>query len=247
MKVKIPKSNHAALAAHIQALCTPSGDDFELDLGQLPDTTALLNAKKHEVDQHKLTKQALKDLQAEKATVDAELVTYQDLAKSNVPKANMDALEASYKKKLSDEQAARVAETAGLKKSLNKALVDKEAETIAGAISTAPKLLTPHIMSRLTVETDAEGNHVTRVLDAAGKPSALTLADLQKELVASKDFAPIIKATAAKGSSALKAPAGAGGTGGESDGKPFNFATANTSDIKARLEATGAVVTTEKE
>ena len=63
------------------------------------------------------------------------------------------------------------------------------------------------IKARLDLEI-ADGVPITRVLDAAGKPSALSLDDLKKEFVDNKSYAAIIKASDANG----------GGAGPSSDG-----------------------------
>ena len=72
----------------------------------------------------------------------------------------------------------------------------------------------PHIKNRLVA--DFEGDEpVTRILGPDGKPSNMTLDDLEKEFVANKDFSAIIVGSKASG--------GAGGgeqrrkTGGASD------------------------------
>lgn len=68
----------------------------------------------------------------------------------------------------------------------------------------------PHIKSRLSVE---EGK--TRVVDAAGHPSAFTIDDLEKEFRSNQLFAPVIigsKATGTGGEGGGKGKSPAGGS-----------------------------------
>lgn len=239
MKIKLTKDQWAALPSHVQAFCAAAGDAFEMDAAQIPDATALKNAKQHEVDAHKTTKKALADITGELATAKTELATFQDLATKNVPKANLEAIEQSYKDKIAKMEKDHSTATKGLEASLEDLLVGREASKLAGDISTVPSLLESVIRSRLKVDTDSGGKHVTRVLDANGKPSALTLEDLKKDLLANKEFAPILKGTKANGSSAPGAGPGSSAPGSQSQQGQNNLARIPATDLVARLEAKG--------
>ena len=77
--------------------------------------------------------------------------------------------------------------------------VNAEARRIAGelAIPGSADVLLPHIKARLKYDS----GKVT-VLDAEGKPSASTPAELAKEIASNKAFAPLIVASLANGGGA---------------------------------------------
>jgi hypothetical protein len=238
--MKISKAIHSALGAYLQSFCTAAGDEFEFDTSKVEDPAALKQAKDRERDEHKTTKTALKDLQAAHEAQKTELETFQQLAKDNVPKTNLEALEKSYKAQIEKTKADAAAEKSKLEKSLHTLLVDNKAIELANELSTAPNLLLPHIKAMLTVETDSEGVAHTRVLED-GKPSAKTLDDLKKDLLANKDYAAILKATKSKGSGASKGDSGSRAPEGQDGDKPFNPNTAKPSELVKYLEAKGAV------
>ncbi len=76
------------------------------------------------------------------------------------------------------------------------------------AVPGSANVLLPHIQSRLSMEIK-DGRAVAVVLDKAGKPSALTIEELGKEIASDKAFAPLIVASNASGSGAN----GANGSG----------------------------------
>ncbi len=147
---------------------------------------------------------------AEKAKKDAEDET-------NRKAGNVAAIEKSWQDKLDAAIAAKDAIIASLQGKLRQLLVRSKAQGIAAKISVAPDLLTPAIEARLTAELDAE-TPITRVLDVAGKPSALSIDDLEKEFVANPAYAAIIKANEASGGGA----GGGSGGGGAPTGNDFS-------------------------
>ncbi len=120
--------------------------------------------------------------------------------------AKLDTMEKKYKEILTKREAA-----------IGKLLVDKEAEMLAKEISNSPSLILPHIKSRLVADLDGD-EPITRIIGTDGKPSALNIADLKKELLANKEFAVILIGSRASGGGAgdtRKAESGA-------TGKPFD-------------------------
>lgn len=205
MKRIITKSEHSALAKHFQAeyKADESGENFTLDLTDYEDPAALKRAKDHERDQGKKAREELKAAQDRLAELENER---EQMLKGSVPKGDVEKLEASYKAKLAKRETELTTEMSALRGNLNTMLVDNVANQLATEISTSPKLILPHIKQRLAAEY-AEGKASTRILDAEGKPSAMTIEDLRKEFLANKDFSTILIGTKASGSGA----AGAGG------------------------------------
>jgi hypothetical protein len=124
-------------------------------------------------------------------------------------------------------------------------MIDDKAREIAAQISTTPKAMERLIRDRLTIEEDGD-EYVVRVLDADGKPSALSVAELQKEIVSDKALSGIIKGSQASGGGAEK--------GGQGGGGAFNIAdfrnqdgTTNWSKVAEANKADPTVLTKVKE
>lgn len=147
------------------------------------------------------------------------------------------ALEASWKEKV--DAAKREGQTAvdKLKSQLGGVLVSERARSMATKLSTSPELLLPHITSRLSVDLDGD-EPKTRVLDATGKPTAATLEDLEKEVLADKRFAAIIIASKASGGRATReSQTSRARPAVNDDGKPVNLASLGPVQLKEAVKA----------
>jgi len=184
----------AALDAAIQQFYEESADGgYELALdGEDKSSAVLLRAKEHEVNARKEAEKANRELKAELAAIRDE---------KSRKSGDVESLDASYKEKIAamqKEAADRIAQKDAF---ISKILVDGEAHRIAAEISSSPNLILPHIKARLAADLDSD-TPSTKVLDATGNLSALTLEDLKKEFVANKDYSSIILASKASGSGA---------------------------------------------
>ncbi len=204
---------------------------FLLDLDGYEDPAALKRAKDHEKEARKTAEKQAKDLATEKEKLQEEI---DEMRRGNLPKADVDKLEASWKTKLAAKEAELTGKLTSAQKSLQKHLVDNVATTLAAKISSAPAVILPHIRSRLAAE-EVNGDFVTRVLDKDGKPSAMSIEELQKEFTENKDFAAILVGSRASGSGGSGSGAGSGGSGGSSGTK--NLATASAKDLAAHIAA----------
>lgn len=83
---------------------------------------------------------------------------------------------------------------------------------IATEISTVPSVMERIVADRIHVDI-VDGVAITRVLDADGKASAMSVDELKKEFVANKEYHPIIVASKASGGGA-----GSGGNGNQDAG-----------------------------
>lgn len=210
---------------------TKDGDAFVLDVTGGEDTGALkrgLEAERQRVkDAATARDKAAKDL--------ADLQTeHEKLLKNNVPKDNLTALEASYNQRIQGLTTEKDGKIASLTASVEKLLVDNVAQTMATTLAKegSAAVLMPHIRARLAVE-EVNGEYQTRVLDATGKPSALTPADLSKEIASNAAFAPVLSGSSASGGGSTGGRPGGGATGGK---KP-DFATASAQEIAAWVQA----------
>lgn len=190
LKRKITKEAFDKLSKDLQAEYVEKDGEFILDVdGGNDDDGALRRAKDREVQARKDAEKRAKEAEEKLAEIEGD-----DARK----KGDIETLEKKWKGDLEAERAAHKATTDKYQGAFKKSLVDAKSVEIATAISKAPKLLSRVIRDRLTV--DFEGDEpVTKVLDAAGKVSDMTLDDLQKEIVANPDYKDIILASKASG------------------------------------------------
>lgn len=197
-----------------------SGDVFVLQVdGKDAETeesvTALKNAKEHEKNLRVAAENKLAPLSDQVTAITAErdaAIVERDAAKA-AQGTDTAALEASWQAKV-DAANAKLAETSGkLTAEVERLLRTNTATAMAHKISTVPELFQDVIMRRLKVEEGADGKHFVRVLDEAGSPSALSVDELEKELLANDKYAAII--VAGKGSGGGAGDSGSGGGAGE--------------------------------
>ena len=220
LKKQITKEEFAKLPKALQSeykQVDGDADNFQLDVegGLDSDAPELKRAKDHEVKARKLAEKQLAELKTQLE----EITTERDnMVKGTIPKADADKLESSYKKKLADKEAELNERIGGLTTEVTRMLVDNVAVTLANELSDSPTVLLPHLKNRLKAE-QVDGKWVTRVLDETGQPSAATPAELKKEILANKAFAPIVRASKGSGGGAGTGQSGGSATGGNVDFK----------------------------
>lgn len=186
---------------------TEKDGKFYLDIEGLdehPGVGALKRAKDHEKNMRQKAEEKVTTLETQLNEKETEV---EGLRTGAIPKSDVDALKNSYEKKLNEQRQEHEARYTKLNGLVEKQMLDGEALKLATEISTAPALLVPHIRGRLKLE-EVDGELSISVLDSAGKPSAASLADLRKELLSNKAFAPILIGSKASGGGAN------GGSGG---------------------------------
>jgi len=189
LKRKIPKSSYDALTDVNKALYVSDGDNYILDLED-DDTAALKRAKDRLSQEAKEAKKRADDLQAQ----------LDELSGNDAKKrGDIAALEKAWSDKHTKEIGERDTKLSAREKYIAGLLVDNVANQIASEISTAPDLILPHIKARLRANLEGD-TPVTEILDSAGNISKLSLADLKKEIIGDKRYAPVIIATKASGS-----------------------------------------------
>lgn len=204
--------------------------EFVLEIEGEEDTGALKRAKEHEKDRRKEAEQKARDLEEQLGTVKEQLETLEN-SKGDGEK-DVAKLEAKWKKKLEDRERELTDQLEGSKKELNTLLVDNVADRLASELSDSPAVLRPHIKSRLTVEY-VDGKPTTRIKDADGELSPMTVDELKAEFMSNDDFASVVKGSAGSGSGA------GGGQGGGSGGgqqKP-DFSKASTKEVADYLKS----------
>lgn len=183
------------------------GDDgkFYLDLEGVeahPATKPLENTMRN--TKTELTK-AKTELVAAKAKTEELQEEINGLREGAIPKGDVEALKKSYQQKYDKDVSERDAKITSLGGTVEKLMVDNVASTMAAKLVSKPEyteVVLPHIRGRLKLDTDTDGTVRTAVLDKDGKPSALTIEDLEKEVLSNKAFAPILRGSHASGGSA---------------------------------------------
>ena len=178
-----------------------------------------------------------KKLEAKKRK-EAETLAAKEIEEAARKSGDTQALDESWKAKYAQQETdlraefePKITEQNNL---LHKATVMTEATRIAAeiAIPGSAKALMPHIISRLDMEV-RDGQAVTVVRGADGKPSALTIAELQNEFTSDKAFAPLIVGSNASGGGADSSNNGGGAV--NTDGKLTGSKAERTASLKARF------------
>lgn len=210
MSLKYEVDSLDGVEENLQALYSEVDGKYRLSVEDLPkgeDVSGLKSALEKERQARREAKeraekaeQAAQDAAAEKARKDGDV----------------EALEKSWQKKLDEIQNKAKEEADNYLGILKNNTVHATAIELATqlAVPGSAKALLPALEGRLSMEF-RDGKAVPVVLDADGKPSALTVQELAKEVASDPAYAPIIAATKASGGGA----AGAKGGGAASKGK----------------------------
>jgi hypothetical protein len=190
MKRKISKAEFDALSDAMKAFYKLEGADYLLQIEGEDDPAELRRARDREKQTAKEEKERADALQAK-----LDDITNVDARK----KGDIDAIENSWKEKLRVKELELTTQLNRLKQQVNQLLVKSSIVKLASDVAgDNADLLMPHLEKRVVVEYDGDVPKL-RILDAEGKPSALTIEELEKEIVANKKFASIIIASRASG------------------------------------------------
>lgn len=153
----------------------------------------------------------------------AEKVASDEAAAAAQKSGDKDAINASWQAKYdTDLAAANTERDASLTMLRNEKVHSKAVELATQlAVPGSANVLLPHIESRLSMEIK-DGRAVAVVMDMAGKPSALTVEELGKEIANNAAFAPLIVASNAAG----------GGANGKPNGRAGQTKTATEAEFK---------------
>ena len=221
LKRKIQQEAFDALSEAFQALYTKKGEEYILEVegdegnddeGNDNETAAELERLRTKLSierEHRKNAEKERDrLRQEEA--DRQKQKQKDDDDDARNRGDIDALEKSWQARLASREAELTGEIEKHQAAMQRLLVDNVAQGIASRLADpdSQELLIPFITKRLKVEFEGE-EPKTRVIDAEGKPSALTIQDLEKEIAGDKRFARVI--IAGKGS-------GGGGRGNQDMG-----------------------------
>jgi hypothetical protein len=235
LKRTLTKEEHDKLPADIKKEYKAEGDEFVLDLEGYEDPAAIRRARDREKQ---------KRVEAEQKLTEAEEKLTEIEGGTNKKKGDIDKLEKAWEKKLSDETKKRDERISKLETTLKGGTVKNTATELARKISKVPAAMSRIIEDRLTVELDDDGVPELKVLDSKGKVSAMSLVDLEKEIVANKDFADIIIASKASGGGAPRSTTEKPGSAGDArtpteqnSGTPVSLAKMSPQELADHIKA----------
>lgn len=194
--MKLTKAQWEELPDGLKALYKATGEDtYEPTFITAEDHEQSISGlkKKNEelIGKDKASREAAAAAEAERLRIEEE---------ANRKNGNVEALDASWKKKFEEQENQFKAELAGRDAFITKTLVDAKANELASTLGRdSAAVLLPHIKPRLSVEKGEDGSYSTRILDKDGKPSALTMAELEKEFRSDKAFAGVITEPSSSG------------------------------------------------
>lgn len=226
IKRKINQAAFDALSDDLKAIYKKVGDGYTLDVDGGDDAAELKRAKDYEATEKNKALDEVKRLQAE---LDKTKSTGED---------EVTRVQRQWQEKFEAETQRTAARLDALRDSTGRALLESETEKLATKISTVPSLMAKAIKERVTVEFDDKENPVLRILGDDGKVNtALSMADLEKDLVANKDYSSIIIGSKATGSSASKTTGQNGGSAtSDLGGKPTPFSRMSVKEQVAHLK-----------
>ena len=227
LKLKITAAEFDKLSDGIKSEYIDNGDGtYRLDT-DVEDTGALKRAKDREAQLRKDAEKKARELEERLAALEGD-----DARK----KGDIDTLEKAWKEKADREKADLQAVIDRHQNYISKTLVDNVASSLAAEISTAPKLLAPHIRARLQADLSGD-TPMTKVLDNNGKVSELSLEQLREEITNNADFATIIKGSKSSGGGAADGRGGAARKTSSHPEAPLDLSKAKAADLVAAIEA----------
>lgn len=200
MKYKLTKEEFEALDEASQKEYALDGDTATLVIEGDDAPTAEALAKSEQKRQIEVEHRKAAEAKVREAE-DRAAQLQKDLESAGDNKEQIEQIKADHAKQIEQMRTEREAEAAKVKQERNAAMVREEAEKFSNGHFTIPGLITDQVAKRLAVE-EVDGKPVIRVINADGSPSTAALADLQKEFLDNKDFAPIIKANVGSGGGA---------------------------------------------
>jgi len=221
LKRKVSKEEYEKLSDLLKGEYVEKDGDYVISLDG---DDELRRAKDNEVKNHGETKEALRKLR-------------EDMAKltDNTSRrtGDVEALDKSWAEKFNTMQTELQGQVNQSNSLVVNTLRDLTTSEIANKISNAPSLMKKILADRIAIEIDGEKPSI-RVLGLDGKPSAMSLDDLQKEIVANKEYAPIIVTSKASGGAK---PVNGNVAGGQNE-KPVSLATLDPAALAAHIKST---------
>ena len=174
-------------------------------------TDTVIDPKEHETLKAELERFKVKHGESEKHLKEQEklakenrLAAEEAVAEAARKSGDVEALETSWRQKLEDSERLGKESVGKYQQTIAKLTTGAAASALAGklALKGSEAVLLPHIANRLSVDTSGE-EPIIRVLDVNGKPSAMSVADLEAEIAGNAAFAPLLLGSKASGAGTL--------------------------------------------
>lgn len=187
---------------------------------------AIKRAKEHESESHKETKRKLKELE-DRLSKD----------KYNSDKSNNDvaAIEKSWQDKFSARETELLGKNKTIESMLSNSLKDSVISSIASELvkTDSQRIFKKAVADRFVVEMDGDAPKI-RIMDREGKPSAMSLEDFKKEVLADKEYTSILNISKASGGAGVKPGHSVNAL---ADDKPVDLSKLPPREMAARIKA----------
>lgn len=203
MKYIIDSETHAKLSDETKAEYEEKDGKFVLKLEGHEESFVPKAKRDIEVEHRKNAEKALKE------ATDREAKLVKDLEAAGGSKTEIENIRKQHQTEVEKIKAEYAEKEQAAKAESHKALIREEATRFASERFTVPSAISRLYQDRLNVE-EVDGQAVIRVLEADGKPSVKSLAELQKEFLENKEFSPIVKASQGSGGGAHGSNKGGG-------------------------------------
>ncbi len=202
--MKLTKALWLLMPATLQATFKPIVPDgkTEEDAGALKRSLDAEREAKRQIAQERDALK-LKETEAEKTAREAREKAIRD-------GGNVTDIEKMYREKAAADKAAADAILASRTAEITRLAVEVEVSRIAN-LFTIPEVMKPIIRQHLKADFDSNGQTFIRVLDAAGQPTANSIAEFETNLLAKPEYKSIIPSSNGSGSGATKPNGGGSG------------------------------------
>ena len=192
--MKITKAEYEALPASLKALYKADGEDYVPTFKTSEEVDTLTAGLK--TNNEKLLKEKREAAERGTAAEQAAAAAAEEAARKA---GDVAALDKSYQTKLDAQKAEYEGKISKLSGTVSNLMVDSVALNLATKLGGKnSEVFLPHIKARLALEEGGENGFMTRVMKD-GKPSALTVDELEAEFRANAAFAGILTGSGASG------------------------------------------------
>ena len=211
LALSLNADGHGELAPALQELYVKQDDgNYRLD-ADIPDSEGLKRKAEELLGETKLEREKRKAAEERANALEAaQQKAADDTARAN---GDLDSLTKSHDERMAKINAENDGKVSTLKKQIYDLTVGQAATNLANelAIKGSGIALLPVIQTRLSLDTDENGNQKIWVLDANGNKTDMTISELGNEIKAIDAYKPLIAGNGANGSGANGANSGAGG------------------------------------
>jgi DNA uptake protein ComE-like DNA-binding protein len=218
LKMTISPSVYEGLTADVKKEYKKVGEDYQLDLDGYEDPAELRRARDREKEEAAEAKRALNAEKAARTAAEKQARELEAAGKS-VDEA-VKAKETEWQTKYDTDTKKLTDQLTGLTNATVTAHKNAIADSLANKVSTAPTLLAPRIAERIEVEIDPATNTPKSYILKDGKRTAWTVDDLEKDILANKEYATILRGTKASGGGGAPSTPGGGGAPRQTHSRP---------------------------